>query len=300
VERERWISALAEGARRAGHSQAAARLVYGGLADVVFAYYGDLFERAQAQGLGAAGLDIEAAILLSEVLAEVVEAHRDESSGADQARLRHALAQLRPQGEEQGVGDIVRRAVNAATTLLGAGPWARAGQWAGGKLLVRDLAQVARYLVRGEPDGDMRTLDARIRGVVTEALGPGPTIIIAHSLGSVVAFEALHEYPGVVPLLVTLGSPLAMRAVVWPKVRPKPPVTPEKVLRWLNYWDRDDIIVARPILESDLTANTAGALPQSLRVDSDGVWVHAAAKYLAKAEVAGPIIEAIQLLGAAA
>lgn len=306
TERERWISALAEGARRAGHSRAAARLIDGGLADVVFAYYGDLFESAQAQGLEAKDMIGDAAILLNELLAEVVEAHRDEPSAADQARLSHALAQLSPQKQkqkqeqEQGVGDVVRQTVNAATTLLSAGPWARAGQWAGGKLLVRDLAQVARYLVRGEQAGDLQTLDARIRGVIVEALGPGPAIVIAHSLGSVVAFEALHDYPVVVPLLVTLGSPLAMRTVVWPKVRPRPPATPERVVRWLNYWDRDDVIVARPILESDLTANAAGVLPQSLRVDSDGVWVHAAAKYLSKAEVAGPVIEAIQHLGATA
>ena len=248
-------------------------------------------------------LDADAAGLLTEFLAEIVATHRAEPDGADQGKderkLVRALAQLRPQEQHQGSGDIVRRAVNAATTLLGAGPWARAGHWASGRFLVRDLAQVARYLTRGEPDGEMRTLDTRIRAVVAQALGAGPAIVIAHSLGSVVTFEALHEHHSTIPLWVTLGSPLAMRAVVWPKLRPRPPATPEAVLRWLNYWDRDDIIAARPILESDLAANTAGILPRSIRVDSDGLWVHTATKYLAKGEVAGPIIEAAQLLGAA-
>lgn len=95
---------------------------------------------------------------------------------------------------------------------------------------------------------------------------------------------------------MTLGSPLAMRAVVWPKIRPRPPATPNTVLRWLNYWDRDDIIAVRPILESDVAANEAGVLPESKRVDSDGVWVHAATTYLAKADVAGPVMEAIESL----
>ena len=160
VDRERWISALARGARQAGHSKAATSLVDGSLAKVVFAYYGDLFQRQHGQGPGVTRLDEDEAVLLNELLAEVVEAHHDTPDGPADARVARALAQLRPRGEAEGAGDLVRRAINAATTLLGAGPWGRAGQWAGGKLLVRELAQVARYLARGEPDRDKRTLDA--------------------------------------------------------------------------------------------------------------------------------------------
>ena len=167
-------------------------------------------------------------------------------------------------------------------------------------MLVRDLAQVARYLARGEPGENGRTLDTRIRDIVESALGPGPSVVIAHSLGSIVTFEMLHNYPQAVPLWVTLGSPLAMRAVVWPRVRPKPSTTPDKVMCWLNFWDRDDIIVTRPILESDFAANASGIVPKSRRVDSDGIWVHTATKYLAKAGVAGPIMETIQVLKSAA
>jgi pimeloyl-ACP methyl ester carboxylesterase len=72
--------------------------------------------------------------------------------------------------------------------------------------------------------------------VLAQALGAGPAVVIAHSLGSVVGFEMLHEYRGTVPLWVTLGSPLALRAVVWPRLRPTPPATPDAVQRWLNYW----------------------------------------------------------------
>ena len=63
-----------------------------------------------------------------------------------------------------------------------------------------------------------------------------------------------------------------MRAVVWPKVRPRPPTTPDTVVRWLNFWNRDDVIAARPILESDVLASAVGVLPCSIRVDSDGLW----------------------------
>jgi pimeloyl-ACP methyl ester carboxylesterase len=296
ADRGHWISALVRGARQAGHSKAAQSLADGSLAEVVFAYYGDLFQRAQAQGAGSADLDEDEAVLLTELLGEVVDTHLDAHDGRDDESLARALAQLRPSGEAEGTGDLIRRATNAATTLLGARPWGRAGQWVSGQLLVRDLAQVARYLARGEPDENERTLDMRIRDVVAGALGPDPAVVIAHSLGSIVSFEMLHDYSHAVPLWVTLGSPLAMRAVVWPKVWPRPPATPDTVMCWLNFWDRDDIIVTRPILESDIAANTSGVVPKSTRVDSDGVWVHAATKYLAKADVAGPVIEAIQVL----
>ena len=296
VDRKRWISALAKGARDAGHSEAAESLEKGTLAEVTLAYYGHLFARTGEQGAGTEDLAEDEALVLTELLADMARALTDTQDGPSAATLERVVAQLEPSGEAEGAGDLVRRAINAATTLLGAGPWGSAGQWAGGKFLVRDLAQVARYLTRGEPDGSGRSIDARIRDVIADALGPAPALVVAHSLGSVVAFETLHEHACSVPLWVTLGSPLAMRAVVWPKVRPQPPTTPDKVVRWLNFWDRDDIITARPILESDVRASAVGVSPRSIRVDSDGLWVHSATKYLAKADVAGPVMEALSRL----
>jgi hypothetical protein len=294
----RWIFALTDGARRAGHSLAAERLIAGELAEIVFAYYGDLFAPTARQGAEGAGLNQREAELLHALLVEITGAQCDahlRDGAVTPAALAAARAQLR-QGEAgtaQGTGELVRQSINAATTLLAARPWGRAGQWAGGKFLVGDLAQAARYLSRGEPDKDGRTLDARIMARVTAATGPGPAVVIAHSLGTIVGFEALHEEGGPVPLFVTLGSPLAMRAVVWPRVKPQPPATPARVARWLNFWDRDDIIVPRPILESDVAPNAAGVLPESTRTDADGVWTHTAAKYLAKPDVAGPVMEAL-------
>ena len=299
VDRERWISALADGARRAGHSLAAERLIAGELAEIVFAYYGDLFAAPGRQGAEGAELTQQEAKLLHALLTEIAEAQCEahpDGGGEPGDALASARWQLRlgETGTAQGAGDLVRQSINAATTLLGARPWGRAGQWVGGKFLIADLAQVARYLSRGEPDAAGQTLDARVRAAVAAAIGPGPAVVVAHSLGTVVGFEALHEPGGArVPLFVTLGSPLAMRAVVWPRVRPRPPATPERVGRWLNFWDRDDIIVPRPILESDVAANTAGVRPESTRTDADGVWTHTAAKYLSKPDVAGPVMEAL-------
>ena len=120
--------------------------------------------------------------------------------------------------------------------------------------------------------------------------------MVAHSLGTVVSLETLHDYAGRVPLLVTLGSPIAMRTVVWPRLVPQPPATPDVVSRWLNFWDRDDIIVARPRLEADVALNAREVGPESARIDSDGLWTHTATKYLVKPDVAGPIAETITRL----
>jgi hypothetical protein len=76
-------------------------------------------------------------------------------------------------------------------------------------------------------------------------------------------------------------------------LRPQPPSVPEGLAGWLNAWDHDDLVAARPLLEKDFKPNQAAVRPVSERIDSDGVWVHSAVKYLAQAAVAGPIVEAL-------
>jgi pimeloyl-ACP methyl ester carboxylesterase len=294
-ECKQWTKALAEGALRAGHSQVARSLEDGSLDRVSFAYYGDLFAPAQGQGAGGLELDdAEAQILVELMCALVDEISLAEAPGE---RERRALAQSRAQlttvGQAQGSGNLMRRAINGATTLLSVVPLRRAGQWTAPKLMVGELAQVARYLARSEADLNGATLDQRIRARLLQVLGDGSSVVVTHSLGTVVALEALHQCPTPVPLFVTLGSPICMRTVVWPRLVPHPPCTPESVGRWLNFWDKDDVIAARPILEADMQPNVAGVRVASSRVDSDGFWVHAAIKYLASPAVAGPVAEAL-------
>ncbi|MFE4175776.1 hypothetical protein ACFRR7_27675 [Streptomyces sp. NPDC056909] len=308
-ERALWSEALATGMRAAGHSSLAARLSAGGPDAPVcsFAYYADLFSRPQAQGAGDVPLEEDAAEILGGLLVEMVAALTAEHAGSDGPRdgrwvtrgrvLAHARGQAAPAGQAQGTLSVVRRALNVATTLMALKPWGGVARWATPRLMVGDLAQVARYLARGERDKDGLSLDQRVGQRVRDALGDGPAVVVAHSLGTVVALEALHHHGAGTPLLVTLGSPLAMRTVVWPRLVPQPPSAPERVARWLNFWDRDDIIAVRPRLEHDMRANAAGVLPESARIDSDGVWVHSAGKYLAQPAVAGPVAEALSRTG---
>lgn len=79
AERDLWLRTLADGARQAGHSRLAADLFAGDAASVRFAYYRELFDRPQAQGVGGLDLDEGQATLLTHLLAEVVEAQLADS-----------------------------------------------------------------------------------------------------------------------------------------------------------------------------------------------------------------------------
>lgn len=306
-DRAGWCAALAKGMADAGHTRLADALL--DRVDCVFAHYADLFRADQAQGTAHAPT---AATEESDLLAQLVVAWVEQRAAADadgaapgesDERMRLLLARARaaadPRDQSQGALDVVRRAVNVATTVLSIRPWSAAAGWITPKLMVHHLAQVARYLARGEQDLAGRSLDQRIRARIAQAVDGRPAVVVAHSLGTVVALETLHETPSPTPLLVTLGSPIALRTVVRPRLVPQPPSVPACVARWHNHWDRDDVIAARPLLEDDLLASPTGVLPRTRRVDSDGFWVHGAETYLAHPDVAGPVAEALQDLAGA-
>ncbi|MEU9607263.1 hypothetical protein [Streptomyces sp. NPDC048057] len=299
-DREGWCAALAKGMADAGHTRFADALPR--RTDCVFAHYADLFRTDQAQGAArtpAAASD--EADLLAELMVAWVGQHADADAATERARLllARARAEADVRDQSQGALDVVRRAINVATTMLSLRPWSAAAGWITPKLMVHHLAQVARYLARGEQDAAGQSLDRRIRARIAEAIDGRPAVVVAHSLGTVVALETLHETPSPTPLLVTLGSPIALRTVVRPRLHPQPPSVPACVTRWHNHWDRDDIVAARPLLEDDLLPSPTGVLPRSRRVDSDGFWVHSAETYLAHPDVAGPVAEALQDLAGA-
>ncbi len=296
-ERRTWLEALADGARRAGHSDAVSALTQGWAADVRFADYSGLFLDRGAQGDTFGPSPGEDDAFLSRLVAELTEelAHQArERQDPDLMRVVEDARQQLSDQQTQGFGEPLRILAGVLTTLLQIPGLRRAAQWASGHTLLGQLSQVGRYLGRGEPDGDGRCLDARVRERVLQGLDPGrPLVVVAHSLGTVVAFEALHHYSGPVRLLITLGSPLATATAVLPRIHPRPPRTPEPVERWLNFWDRDDIVVCRPRIKDWMLPNRAGVLPLSDRVDSDGIWVHTATKYLRQSSVAGIVVEAL-------
>ncbi|MEU8249270.1 hypothetical protein [Nonomuraea sp. NPDC048916] len=108
-----------------------------------------------------------------------------------------------------------------------------------------------------------------------------PKVVIAHSLGSVVAYEALWANPDLrIDLLLTLGSPLGMRNVVFERLLPAPVNgrggRPAGVKRWVNIADKDDIAAIPPDLCDSFTGVDLTEL-----VNLDWIDFHTVEKYLA-------------------
>jgi hypothetical protein len=113
--------------------------------------------------------------------------------------------------------------------------------------------EVATYL-RG--DDDPVRLAAR-EEVANQIARYRPRIVIAHSLGTVVTYEALHAHPQLkVELLLTLGSPLALPRAVFDRLLPRPAngpagrhgARPEAIERWVNLADPGDPVAIPPHL----------------------------------------------------
>ncbi|MFF4433872.1 hypothetical protein ACFYZ4_32540 [Streptomyces sp. NPDC001513] len=77
-------------------------------------------------------------------------------------------------------------------------------------------------------------------------------VVVAHSLGSVVAYETLHAFPELtVELLVTLGSPLGLPALsrtLEPALQNGTGARPPGVGRWVNIADVGDLVALPPEL----------------------------------------------------
>ena len=83
---------------------------------------------------------------------------------------------------------------------------------------------------------------------VRSAFVPGSeTVVVSHSLGTVVAYNVLHSASLKVPLFVTLGSPLGISAV---KRKLQPVSHPSAVGTWFNAMDERDVVALYPLTSS--------------------------------------------------
>ncbi len=117
-----------------------------------------------------------------------------------------------------------------------------------------------------------------------------PQVVIAHSLGSVVAYEALWADPSLrVDLLITLGSPLALPGAVFPRLRPAPVdgrgARPPGVGRWINLADRGDLVAIPP---GGVARRFAG-VERDEELNVHWADFHRAANYLATDTLAGAL-----------
>jgi hypothetical protein len=164
---------------------------------------------------------------------------------------------------------VVQRALNA---LSHSRFFAGAAQQA----LIFNLKQLRRYF------GDVG-LRERVRESVVSAVGRDTTVIVAHSLGSIVAYEALCAHPEwSIKSFVTIGSPLGISNLIFESLDPAPTAGlgawPGSVTYWFNIADAGDVVA----LVKELKTRFGHRVKDELVVN--GANVHDATRYLTTKE----------------
>ncbi|MEU4300117.1 hypothetical protein [Kitasatospora aureofaciens] len=200
-------------------------------ADVVVVYYADLLREFREQGRQSGAEDEldELTDVEADLLTHLLYLHRSDNRRAGttvpQGRLtaphRRWIADL---AESWACGE-------------------RIVEW----FVVRFVKEVAAYQATG-------MIRERVQDRLRTALEQHrPDVLIAHSLGSVVAYETLHllqDDTAPIPLWVTLGSPLAIPTAVFDRLTPPPAdglgTRPAAVKRWANLADVGDLVAVPP------------------------------------------------------
>ncbi|MGW1728080.1 hypothetical protein ACWCQK_34930 [Streptomyces sp. NPDC002306] len=160
---------------------------------------------------------------------------------------------------------------------------------AGDRFLLGVLRQVSRYL--GEPE-----VRARVQDEVAKVVAADTRVLVGHSLGSVVAYEALCAHPEwPVTALVTIGSPLGMPNLVFHRLRPSPlegrGAWPGSVVNWTNLCDRYDVVA----LQKQLAPLSVDGAQTVTDIAVDNGWqVHAVERRLTAIETGTAIADGLR------
>lgn len=154
-----------------------------------------------------------------------------------------------------------------------------------GSLGLGFVRQVDAYLTRPH-------IQQAVDQIVDPCLLRGRAVVIAHSLGSIVAYRLLRQAGNTadVSLFVTLGCPLAIDAV---KQHLRPPALrmPQGVAKWLNGTDDRDYVALYARLDRDSFADGIENLSDIHNRRTDA---HAIVDYLADGAVSRRIHSALQ------
>ncbi|MEU9167237.1 antibiotic ABC transporter ATP-binding protein [Streptomyces sp. NPDC048420] len=138
------------------------------------------------------------------------------------------------------------------------------------RMMVLALKQVRRYM--NEP-----AVWQAARARVAAEIGPDTRVVVAHSLGSVVAYEALCEHAEwPVTDFVTVGSPLGL-SLIFNRLSPLPRdgkgAWPGNITRWTNLTDPGDLVA----VVDELAPRFGGVVDDSL---DNGSAPHSLTRYL--------------------
>jgi len=283
-----WLPALAGGVRVAGFPDVADRIWRGtgkpGSIEARMAFYGSLFLVPGQQGDDLGEFTPKEAefadVLALEWLQHV--AKRATKEKTRQAGARELAFVTRQMGAEQGIGNVMRSAIGSLAKI----PWfAPYGMGVAERFIKRSLVQVTRYFT----NEDIRS--AALKSVF-RLIGPETKILIGHSLGSVIAYEAAQRMERPLSLLLTLGSPLGIQTIIYQRLRPQPPGFPPTVRRWVNVADREDYIAVEPDLKGLFSAGMpTGAVFEGGYTVDNGADPHNSDFYLGKVQVGTPVGE---------
>jgi len=252
--RAEWLPALKDGLARVDRSLASDD-------DFACAFYGNLF---RPEGKAAVDPPLDALDIDENWERDLLELCWREAARIDPAvNGPDARTKLR-------TPNVVQRALDALTQ-------SRFFAAIGERALISDLKQVRRYL--NEPD-----IRREAHASIERAIGPDTTVIVAHSLGSVISYEALCAKPAwPVRTFVTIGSPLGISKLIFDKLQPRPEggvgIWPQGIARWFNIADKGDVVA----LVKQLAGRFGSRITDHL-IDN-GAKAHDATRYLTSKEL---------------
>jgi hypothetical protein len=135
-----------------------------------------------------------------------------------------------------------------------------------------------------------RSVEREINAIVESKLTDEPTVVIGHSLGSVVAYKVLVAQGAKIKLrrYITVGSPLGIKTI---SSRLGVLKYPQADLNWYNAYDEGDIVALNPL--QDPWFKTDPAITNYNRVNNTTDNQHGIIGYLNDPAVARSVAEAL-------
>jgi pimeloyl-ACP methyl ester carboxylesterase len=132
---------------------------------------------------------------------------------------------------------------------------------------------------------------AEIDRIVGKEFTDEPAVVIGHSLGSIVAYNILRadRRSSGVPLFVTVGSPLGIRAV---RDQLKPLRFPSPIETWFNALDTRDFVALYPLDKNNFPVRPEIQNYDRVRNHTDNR--HGISGYLSDAVVAKKVLDALE------
>jgi hypothetical protein len=265
-----WLSALAEGA------QALGRKLPAGL-DAAFPFYGDALEEfvkrsnlpTTSQVIARGGQPDDDFLAFQ---AEVAQSLRARAGITDEQILSEYGDNPKPRGPLNWEWvHAIFRAID------------KHGGGLSGDAIEQFLRDVYLYAT-------VETVRETIDKIVRAKLDENKTVIVAHSLGTVVAYNVLRtdDRKLRVPLLATVGSPLGIRAI---RDQLLPLSFPAHVQAWYNAFDVRDVVALFPLDGANFPVNPA--VENFAGVRNQTADRHGVAGYLNDKHVAAEVLDTL-------